>query len=118
MKLTIFGIKNCDTMKKAFTWLEAQGLDYEFIDYKKADVVAEHIDSWNKRVGWDTLLNRKGLTWKKLSETERGDLTEAKALTLMKSYPTLIKRPVLVSDKQAIVGFSPESYQVFTKSIT
>jgi arsenate reductase len=114
MKYSIFGIKNCDTMKKAFTWLDAQGLDYEFIDYKKAGVVTDHINSWNKLVGWETLLNRKGLTWKKLSETDRNNVDEAKALALMKAHPTLIKRPVLVNGKKAIVGFSPESYQVFT----
>jgi len=116
MKHTIFGIKNCDTMKKAFTWLEAQGLDYEFIDYKKADVLANHIDSWNKLIGWETLLNRKGLTWKKLSEDDRSNVDEAKALALMKAHPTLIKRPVLVNGKRAIIGFSPESYQVFMQS--
>jgi arsenate reductase (glutaredoxin) len=116
MKHTIFGIKNCDIMKKAFTWLDAQGLDYEFIDYKKAGVVADHIDSWNQRIGWEALLNRKGLTWKKLSETDRSNVDEAKALALMKTHPTLIKRPVLVGGKKTIVGFSPESYAVFTQS--
>jgi arsenate reductase len=116
MKHTIFGIKNCDTMKKAFTWLDAQGLEYEFIDYKKADVVADHIDSWNQRIGWETLLNRKGLTWKKLSEADRSNVDEAKALALMKVSPTLIKRPVLVSGKKVMVGFTPESYQVFIQN--
>ena len=116
MKLTIFGIKNCDTMKKAFTWLDGHGLAYEFIDYKKADVVADHIDRWNKLVGWETLLNRKGLTWKKLSETERTDIGEAKALALMTIHPTLIKRPVLVGENKVMVGFSPETYEVFTQS--
>ena len=115
MKLTIFGIKNCDTMKKAFTWLDGHGLAYEFIDYKKADVVADHIDRWNKLVGWETLLNRKGLTWKKLSEADRTDIDEARALALMKTQPTLIKRPVLVSEKKVMVGFSPETYEVFTQ---
>ena len=116
MKLTIFGIKNCDTMKKAFTWLDGHGLAYEFIDYKKADVVADHIDRWNKLVGWETLLNRKGLTWKKLSEADRSDINEARALALMKKHPTLIKRPVLVGEKKVMVGFSPETYEVFTQS--
>ena len=113
MKYTIFGIKNCDTMKKAFVWLDAQGIEYEFIDYKKTGVVADHIDNWNKQVGWEALLNRKGLTWKKLSEADRSNVDEAKAIELMKTHPTLIKRPVLVNGKEAIVGFSPESYQVF-----
>ena len=100
-------------MKKAFVWLDAQGIEYEFIDYKKTGVVADHIDNWNKQVGWEALLNRKGLTWKKLSEADRSNVDEAKAIELMKTHPTLIKRPVLVNGKEAIVGFSPESYQVF-----
>jgi len=116
MKLTIFGIKNCDTMKKAFTWLDGHGLAYEFIDYKKADVVADHIDRWNQLIGWETLLNRKGLTWKKLSEADRSAIDEAKALALMTIHPTLIKRPVLVNNKKVMVGFSPETYEVFTQS--
>ena len=116
MKLTIFGIKNCDTMKKAFTWLDGHGLAYEFIDYKKADVVADHIDRWNKLIGWERLLNRKGLTWKKLSEADRTDIDEARALALMKTHPTLIKRPVLAGEKKVMVGFSPETYEVFTQS--
>jgi len=116
MKHTIFGIKNCDTMKKAFAWLDTQGISYDFIDYKKTGVVADHIDSWNKRIGWETLLNRKGLTWKKLSEADRSNVDEAKALALMKTNPTLIKRPVLVNGKKAIVGFTPESYLVFTQN--
>ena len=116
MKHTIFGIKNCDTMKKAFAWLDAQGIAYDFIDYKKAGVVEDHIDSWNKLIGWETLLNRKGLTWKKLSEADRSNVDEAKALALMKVSPTLIKRPVLVSGKKAMVGFTPESYQVFIQN--
>ena len=100
-------------MKKAFVWLDAQGIEHEFIDYKKTGVVADHIDNWNKQVGWEALLNRKGLTWKKLSEADRSNVDEAKAIALMKTHPTLIKRPVLVNGKEAIVGFSPESYQVF-----
>ena len=116
MKHTIFGIKNCDTMKKAFAWLDAQGITYDFIDYKKAGVVEDHIDSWNQRIGWETLLNRKGLTWKKLSEADRSNVDETKALALMKTNPTLIKRPVLVCGNKAIVGFTPESYQVFTQN--
>ena len=100
-------------MKKAFVWLDAQGIEYEFIDSKKTGDVADHIHNWNKQVGWEALLNRKGLTWKKLSEADRSNVDEAKAIELMKTHPTLIKRPVLVNGKEAIVGFSPESYQVF-----
>jgi arsenate reductase len=87
MKHTIFGIKNCDTMKKAFAWLDAQGIAYDCIDYKKAGVVEYHIDSLNERIGWETLLNRKGLTWKKLSVADRSNVDDAKALALMKATP-------------------------------
>jgi arsenate reductase len=107
---TIHGIKNCDTMKKAFAWLESNGVDYEFIDYKKAGVAAARLPDWNARAGWQKLLNTRGLMWRKLSEEERADVDEAKALKLMAQYPSLIKRPVLDTGKLLLVGFSPESY--------
>ena len=106
----LFGLKNCDTMKKAMTWLDENGIAYEFIDYKKAGVAAAGLPDWNQRAGWETLLNRRGLMWKKLSEAERADVDEAKALQLMAQYPALIKRPVLDTGKQLLVGFSPENY--------
>lgn len=106
----VFGIKNCDTMKKAFAWLEAQGIAYEFIDYKKTGIATAHLPDWCARAGWETLLNRRGLMWKKLSETERADVDQAKARALMEQYPALIKRPVLDCDKALLVGFDPETY--------
>ena len=108
--IKVFGIKNCDTMKKAFAWLEANGVSYEFTDYKKAGIAEAKLPDWNQRAGWQKLLNTRGLMWKKLSETERADVDEAKALTLMAQYPSLIKRPVLDTGKDLLVGFSPESY--------
>lgn len=108
--IRIFGIKNCDTMKKAFSWLDAQGVAYEFIDYKKAGVVGAHLADWNRRAGWRTLLNTRGLMWRKLGEDERADVDEAKALILMSQYPALIKRPVLDTGPSLLVGFTPESY--------
>ncbi|MFT3850586.1 MAG: arsenate reductase [Propionivibrio sp.] len=111
----IFGIKNCDTMKKAFAWLDANGVAYEFIDYKKAGVTASHLPDWNARAGWKVLLNTRGLMWKKLSDAERADVDEAKALVLMNSYPALIKRPVLDTGDKLIVGFDPENYAVELK---
>ncbi|RIX45596.1 MAG: arsenate reductase [Rhodocyclales bacterium GT-UBC] len=106
----IFGIKNCDTMKKAFAWLEANGVAFEFIDYKKAGVAEAHLADWNQRATWQKLLNTRGLMWKKLSEDERADVDEAKALKLMAQYPSLIKRPVLDTGSKLLVGFSPETY--------
>ncbi|MBW7900133.1 MAG: arsenate reductase [Rhodocyclaceae bacterium] len=105
-----YGIKNCDTMKKAMAFLDAHGIDYEFIDYKKAGVAAECLPDWNVRAGWKTLLNTRGLMWKKLSEAQRADVDEAKALALMAEYPSLIKRPVLDTGDALIVGFDPETY--------
>ena len=108
--IRIYGIKNCDTMKKAFAWLEAKGMAYEFIDYKNAGVVESHLPDWSQRAGWQTLLNTRGLMWKKLSEAERADVDAAKALTLMSTYPVLVKRPVLDTGSRLLVGFDPETY--------
>lgn len=108
--IKVFGIKNCDTMKKAFAWLEANGVAYEFVDYKKAGVAAANLPAWNTGAGWQKLLNTRGLMWKKLSEAERADADEAKALSLMAQYPSLIKRPVLDTGKSLLVGFTPETY--------
>ena len=109
--IKVFGIKNCDTMKKAMNWLSDHGIAYEFIDYKKAGVAESHLAEWNRRAGWKTLLNTRGLMWKKLSETERAKVDEAKALALMATYPALIKRPVLDTGKKLLVGFAPEIYE-------
>ena len=109
-KILCYGIKNCDTMKKAMAWLTSQGIAYEFIDYKKAGVAEAKLPDWNQRAGWEKLLNTRGLMWKKLSEEERSAVDAAKALKLMAQYPSLIKRPVLDTGKQLIVGFSPENY--------
>jgi arsenate reductase len=106
----VFGIKNCDTMKKAFAWLEANGLAYEFTDYKKAGVAEAYLADWSQRAGWQKLLNTRGLMWRKLSEEERADVDEAKALKLMAQYPSLIKRPVLDTGKTLLIGFTPENY--------
>ena len=108
--LKIYGIKNCDTMTKAFAWLEANNVAFEFIDYKKAGVVQNTLADWNQRAGWTQLLNTRGMMWKRLSEEERVDVDETKALALMADYPTLIKRPVLDTGSELIVGFDPERY--------
>jgi arsenate reductase len=108
--IKVFGIKNCDTMKKAFAWLSENGIAYEFIDYKKAGVAEAGLPDWNARAGWEVLLNKRGLMWKKLDEEERSAVDEAKALKLMAQYPALIKRPVLDTGSKLLVGFSPENY--------
>lgn len=110
MTIKLYGIKNCDTMKKAFAWLEANGIAYEFIDYKKAGVAESALPDWNRRAGWKILLNTRGLMWKKLTEEERTDVDEAKALTLLAKYPAMIKRPVLDTGKTLLVGFDADRY--------
>ncbi len=108
--ITVYGIKNCDTMKKAFAWLEANGIEYNFVDYKKTGVAETHLPDWIKRTGWEILLNTRGLMWKKLTDEKRADVDAKKAHQLMIQYPSMIKRPVLDTGKKLLVGFSPETY--------
>ena len=108
--LKMYGIKNCDTMKKAMAFLDAKGIAFEFIDYKKAGVAEANLPDWAARAGWEKLLNTRGLMWKKLSDDERAAVDEQKALKLMAQYPSLIKRPVLDTGSKLLVGFSPETY--------
>jgi arsenate reductase len=108
--ITVYGIKNCDTMKKAFAWLDGHGIEYTFVDYKKAGVAESHLPDWFHRAGWETLLNTRGLMWKKLTDAERADVDEAKAHRLLIQYPSMIKRPVLDTGKKLLVGFDPALY--------
>ena len=109
-QVTIYGIKNCDTMKKARAWLDAHGVPYSFHDYKTAGVEPAQLAAWAKEVGWEVLLNRAGTTFRKLPEADREGLTEAKALALMAAQPSMIKRPVLEAGGRLLVGFRPEDY--------
>jgi arsenate reductase (glutaredoxin) len=108
--VTIFGIRNCDTMKKAFAWLEEHGVAYEFHDYKKSGVDVDRLERWARTVGWEALLNKAGTTFRKLPAAETADLDEGKALRLLAAQPSMIKRPVLESSGRVIVGFKPEIY--------
>jgi arsenate reductase (glutaredoxin) len=108
---TLYGIKNCDTMKKARAWLDAHGVRYVFHDYKTAGVDTAKLDAWAREVGWETLLNRAGTTFRKLSDADKQRLDERKALRLMAANPSLIKRPVLESGAGLLVGFKPEVYE-------
>jgi len=105
MKITLYGIKNCDTMKKAFSWLEDKGVGYEFHDYKKSGVPGDRLKDWAKRAGWEKLLNTRGTTYRKIPEGERDNLNEAHALKLMQKYPSSIKRPVVEAGTKLLVGF-------------
>ena len=108
--VTIYGIPNCDTMKKACAWLDSHGIAYAFHDYKKAGIDREHLASWSKKVGWETLLNRAGTTFRKLPDSDKEGLTEKKAIALMLAQPSMIKRPVLDLGKKRVVGFKPDVY--------
>ena len=110
-KLRIYGIKNCDTMKKARAFLDAKGLAYDFHDYKAAGIEPAKLRAWAKDVGWEKLLNKAGTTFKKLPDAEREGLTEAKAIALMAAQPSMIKRPVLEAGGKLLVGFRPEEYE-------
>ena len=107
--ITLYGIKNCDTMKKARAWLDTHGVKYEFHDYKIAGVTAAQLKRWAGEVGWATLLNRAGTTFRALAEKDKADLNETKAVALMVAQPSMIKRPVLDTGK-ITVGFKPERY--------
>jgi arsenate reductase (glutaredoxin) len=111
LSIKIYGIKNCDTMKKALLWLCEHGVAHEFIDYKKTGVVGERLPCWRQRASWEVLLNRRGLMWKKLSEAERENVDAEKAAALMERYPALIKRPVLEVGDTVLVGFDPDTYR-------
>jgi len=116
MTVTVFGIKNCDTMKKACLWLKSHHVDYAFHDYKVCGIELAMLTMWASQVGWQTLLNRAGTTFRKLDEDDKHDLTETKAILLMKAQPSLIKRPVIVDGSTLVVGFAPDRYAaVFNK---
>jgi arsenate reductase len=108
--VTIYGIKNCDTMKKARAWLDGHGVAYQFHDYKAAGIDPVRLGGWAGAVGWETLLNRAGTTFKKLPDADKAGLDAAKALALMAAQPSMIKRPVLETGGKLVVGFKPEIY--------
>jgi arsenate reductase len=109
-QITIYGIKNCDTMKKARAWLDAKGVAYAFHDYKAEGIDKASLERWAKEVGWEILLNRAGTTFRKLPDAQRENVTEKKAIALMLEQPSMIKRPVLDVGGRLMVGFKPEAY--------
>jgi Spx/MgsR family transcriptional regulator len=109
MTVRIYGIKNCDTMKKAFDWLDQNGVAYDFHNYKTDGIDAATLKRWTKAIGWEKLVNKTGTTFKALPDTDKTDLDEAKALKLMAAHPSLIRRPVVEADGQVFAGFKPGS---------
>lgn len=110
MAVTIYGIKNCDTMKKARAWLDKKGIVYAFHDYKTAGVERGCLEDWADKVGWESLINRSGTTFRKLPEKDKEALARNKAIKLMLDQPSMIKRPVLDVGGKLLVGFRPEQY--------
>ena len=112
MPITIYGIKNCDTMKKAFAFLDKAKVDYEFHDYQKSGVDRALLERWSKKLGWESLLNRAGMTFRKLPDKEKEGLNEGKAMRLMLAQPSMIKRPVLdLGGGKLLVGFKADDYK-------
>jgi len=109
--IKMYGIPNCDTIRKARRWLEANQLEYQFHDYKKSGVPEAQLRQWVKKLGWQTLLNNRGTTWRKLDDKLKQNLSSASAIKLMLANPSMIKRPVLVSASCIFVGFDTEKYQ-------
>ena len=111
MKVTIYGIKNCDTMKKAFAWLDANKVDYAFHDYKKDGVPAEKLKGWMGKAGWEALVNSRGPTYRKIPDAEKANLNEARAAKLLGTYSSAIKRPVVEAGAKLLVGFDPDAWK-------
>jgi arsenate reductase (glutaredoxin) len=117
LPITIYGIKNCDTMKKARAWLEKHGVEYVFHDYKAAGIERERLQRWEKKVGWETLLNRAGTTFRKLPDRDKNGLDADKAMALMLREPSMIRRPVLeLGGGKVLVGFKPELYEAAVRA--
>lgn len=108
--LKIFGIPNCDQIKKSQKWLKDHKIEFEFHDYKKQGITNNQLTDWCKIINWDVLFNKRSRTWKELSEKDRSNLTQSKAITLMQQHPTLIKRPVIQKEKMIEVGFDSKIY--------
>lgn len=112
MHLTLYGIKSCDTIKKARAWLDGQDVTYDFHDYKTSGIDRSHLERWCNEHGWEAVLNRNGTTFRKLDAAQHVDLDQTKAIALMLLQPSMIKRPVLDLGGRTLVGFKPEMYKV------
>lgn len=109
--MILYGIPNCDTIRKARRWLEDHQLDYQFHDYRKQGVSKSLLQGWIKKAGWEALVNRRGMTWRKLPDEAREKIDQTRAIELMLEHPALIKRPVLVTENDLLIGFDEKNYQ-------
>lgn len=108
--VTLYGIKACDTMKKARNWLDEHGIEYHFHDYKKDGIDGARLQAWCDEHGWETVLNRQGTTFRKLDDLDKQNIDTGRAISLMQANPSMIKRPVLDTGSQRLVGFKPDQY--------
>lgn len=115
MSITIYGIKNCDTMKKARSWLDEKGVSYRFHDYKAEGIDEARLGVWCDKLSWEKILNRAGTTFRALPGSDKANLTKAKAIALMQKQPSMIKRPILDTGKKLTAGFKPEEYAALLK---
>ncbi len=113
--IKIYGIPNCDTMKKARKWLDANNLEYEFHDYKKSGVPENKLKLWVKSAGWDIVLNKRGTTWRKLDDEIKNNIDENSAIQVMLENPSAIKRPIIENDNMLLVGFKEDEYKSLLK---
>ncbi len=111
----IYGIKNCDTMKKALKWLDERGIAYELHDYKKSGIDADRLRAWEAELGWETLLNRRGMMWRRVPDEVKATINQESALRLMLETPSMIKRPLLDTGTARYLGFKPERYEEVLK---
>ena len=109
--VTLYGISSCDTIRKAKTWLESRGIEFKFHDYRKQGLEQQLLQSMESELGWEAMLNRRGTTWRKLSDSVRDQIDQASAIRVMMDNPAIIKRPILATDNQLHVGFSDRQYQ-------
>lgn len=108
--ITLYGIKNCDTMKKAFRWLDENHIEYQFIDYKKVGLDKALAEQWLNKLGWGSIINKRGTTWRKLDDNKKETMNNATALETIIEQPSMIKRPLLIKDNDIILGFSAAQY--------
>ena len=111
MSVVMYGIPNCDTIKKAKKWLDANGVEYEFHDYKKQGITKSKLKNWCKKVNWEELLNRRGTTWRKLDDSVKDSINKTSAIDVMAEHSSAIKRPVIEYGDELIVGFSADEYK-------
>ncbi|REG86896.1 ArsC family reductase [Marinomonas pollencensis] len=109
--ISIYGIKNCDTMKKAFRWLDEHNIEYQFFDYKKVGVDSKLAKQWLAQQDWQQIINKRGTTWRKLDDETKDAMDNANALEIMQAQPSIIKRPLIIKDSEIILGFNAEEYQ-------